>query len=492
MGYLLLSGGTVLLHGENDKVTARKTDILIEGDRISKIEPEIEPPGDADIIDCTDKLISPGFIDTHHHVWQAPLKGLFADCTFSQYLGIRTVASKYFTAEDGFWGNLAGCMEAIDAGTTTVLDHAHLNWSREHSKHAIAGTISSGIRSIFAYTPTVRLEQHEPQLKFDGKPVADWVVGTFEELAKASPLNEKTSRVKLGFGFDYYFLPKDTVIGLFKKARSLGASVITSHCNIFKGEMSIGVPALLKRYDLLDDKVVFAHGGSIRPQDAKLLQEANAYVSVTPSTEQSMAVGPSVCFRDDLPGMDKLCSLGIDCHCATSSSIVNEMRMGLQFARGLDSKKHLIKGKLPDDVFHKVEEVYNMGTIQGARALGMERDIGSIAVGKKADLTIINAMSPAMFGAAQQDPIGAIVFHSGIGDIDTVIIDGRVRKLDGKLRCVKQFEWKDKGFTKGSKELTWPEVAQKTLKIQRRLVKKISEYDTRRVGDQVAKMINVK
>ncbi|RSM08186.1 hypothetical protein CEP52_004842 [Fusarium oligoseptatum] len=379
MGYLLLSGGTVLLHGENDKVTARKTDILIEGDRISKIE----PPGDADIIDCTDKLISPGFIDTHHHVWQAPLKGLFADCTFSQYLGIRTVASKYFTAEDGFWGNLAGCMEAIDAGTTTVLDHAHLNWSREHSKHAIAGTISSGIRSIFAYTPTVRLKEHEPQLKFDDKPVADWVMDMFEELAKSDALNEKTSRVKLGFGFDYYFLPKDTVIGLFKKARSLGASVITSHCNIFKGDMSIGVPALLKKYDLLDDKVVFAHGGSIRPHDAKLLHEANAYVSGTPSTEQSMAVGPSVCFRDDLPGMDKLCSLGIDCHCATSSSIVNEMRMGLQFARGLDSKEHLIKGKLPDDVFHKVEEVYNMGTIQGARALGMEEDIDSEATGEE-------------------------------------------------------------------------------------------------------------
>lgn len=96
MGYLLLSGGTVLLHGENDKVTARKADILIQGDRISKIEPEIEPPSDADIIDCTDKLISPGFIDTHHHVWQAPLKGLFADCTFSQYLGIseRSVESR--------------------------------------------------------------------------------------------------------------------------------------------------------------------------------------------------------------------------------------------------------------------------------------------------------------------------------------------------------------------------------------------------------------
>lgn len=152
---------------------------------------------------------------------------------------------------------------------------------------------------------------------------------TFEDLARSSPLKEKNSRVKLGFGFDYYILLKDTVVSLSQRARSLGATVMTSHCNIFKGDMSIAVPALPKKHDLLDDKVVLAHGGSIRPEDTKLLQEANAYVSVTPSTEQSMAVGPSVCFRDDLPGMDKLCSLGIDCHCATSSSIVNEMRIGL-------------------------------------------------------------------------------------------------------------------------------------------------------------------
>ncbi|KAF5007434.1 hypothetical protein FDECE_6240 [Fusarium decemcellulare] len=492
MHLLLLKGGTVLIHSDDDKVSAAQTDILIDGDRISKIEDEIEQPEGADIIDCTDKIVSPGFIDTHHHMWQAPLKGLFSDCSFARYLGIRTAVSKHFTAEDCFWGNLAGCMEAIDAGTTTVLDHAHLNWSPQHSKNAISGTISSGIRSIFAYTPTVRLEAHEPQLKFDDAPIAKWVMPTFEELAKSSPLKDEASRVKLGFGFDYYFLPKNVVISMFEKVRELGARIITSHCNIFKGDMSIGVPALVNKYGLLDDRIVLAHGGSIKPQDAKLLRETNTFVSCTPNTEQSMAVGPSVCFRDDLPGMNKLCSLGIDCHSATSSSIVNEMRTGLQFARGLDSMKQLKEGNLPDDVFHKVEEVYNMGTIQGARALGMEKDIGSIAVEKKADLAIINAMTPAMYGAAQQDPVGAIVFHSNIGDVDTVIVDGRVRKLDGKLRPVKKFEWKNGEFVKTREELAWRGVAEEALRTQRRMVQELSEYDTGALGDKIANMLNVK
>ncbi|KAF5023092.1 hypothetical protein F66182_4849 [Fusarium sp. NRRL 66182] len=489
MGYLLLQGGTVLIHGQDDKVSAIKTDILIENDRIARIGKDLVPLEDADIIDCTDKLISPGFVDTHHHMWQAPLKGLFADCSFSHYMGIETAAGKYLTADDVFWGNLAGCMEAVDAGTTTALDHAHMNWSQQHSKEAIAGTLSSGIRSIFAYTPTTRLKEAEPALRFDDEPVAKWVMDTFEELARSSPLKDEGSVVRLGFGFDYYFLPQDVVVSTFNKVRSLGAKVITSHYTHFNRNTEISTPALLSSYHLLDDGFIISHGGGITAQDVKLLGEKNAHVSATPSTEQSMAVGPSVCFRDHLPGIDKLCSLGIDCHSATSSSIVNEMRTGLLFARGTDSNGQLNRGKLPDDVFHKVEEVYNMGTIQGARALGMDKEIGSIAVGKKADLAIIHAMTPSMFGAAQQDPVGAIVLHSSIGDIDTVIIDGIIRKLDGKLKPVSKFAWKNDGFSRSDVQLNWRAVADKTLEIQQRIVERLAEHDTRALGDQIIRIM---
>lgn len=75
----LLQGGTVLTHDDDDNVIAKKVDILIEGGIITKIEAGIVPPSSAKIVDCKNKIVSPGFIDTHHHVWQTLLKGRVAN-----------------------------------------------------------------------------------------------------------------------------------------------------------------------------------------------------------------------------------------------------------------------------------------------------------------------------------------------------------------------------------------------------------------------------
>lgn len=146
----LLRGGTVLVHGDHDRILPQKADVLIEGDRISKIDATISAPDGCYVIDCSDKIISPGFVDTHHHVWQSPLKGLFGDTALFSYLAIGSfpftkrnvngdlyspvhAAGLTLTPDDMFWANLAGSLEAVDAGTTTTLDHAHMNWSKEHS-----------------------------------------------------------------------------------------------------------------------------------------------------------------------------------------------------------------------------------------------------------------------------------------------------------------------------------------------------------------------
>jgi cytosine/adenosine deaminase-related metal-dependent hydrolase len=86
MTSLLLKGGTALIHDAHDHVKALKTDILIEGNKIAKIEPEISAPLNVEAIDCTDKIISPGFVDTHHHVWQTQLKGRHADQLLLDYM----------------------------------------------------------------------------------------------------------------------------------------------------------------------------------------------------------------------------------------------------------------------------------------------------------------------------------------------------------------------------------------------------------------------
>lgn len=102
------------------------------------------------MIDCTDKIVSPGLVDTHRHMWETALKGLCEDLTCVSYFAQSKspasacrcftdlvkvfTSSSVFTPEDVFWGSLAGCMEAIDAGTTSVLDFAHMNWTPEHGK----------------------------------------------------------------------------------------------------------------------------------------------------------------------------------------------------------------------------------------------------------------------------------------------------------------------------------------------------------------------
>ena len=114
-------------------------------------------------------------------------------------------ANSLHNPADIFWGQLGGALECLDAGTTTVVDHAHLNYSPEHSRAAIAATMSSGIRSIFCYCATPRLESYDP-FKIDMNLLPPWVMETLEELTVHKSIVD--SRVQLGFAFDGTWLPK--------------------------------------------------------------------------------------------------------------------------------------------------------------------------------------------------------------------------------------------------------------------------------------------
>ncbi|KFX86123.1 hypothetical protein O988_09754, partial [Pseudogymnoascus sp. VKM F-3808] len=149
---IVLQGGTVLYHDDDDSVIALKnTDILVTGNLIAKIGTDIEVPSGATVIDCKGKIVSPGFIDTHHHLWQAQLKGRHVDETLLEYVVAGNMQSYNYTPEDMFWGQLASCLEAIDAGTTYVLDHAHGIYTPEHATQSISATTASGLRSTYAY-----------------------------------------------------------------------------------------------------------------------------------------------------------------------------------------------------------------------------------------------------------------------------------------------------------------------------------------------------
>lgn len=147
-----------------------------------------------------------------------------------------------------------------------------------------------------------------------------------------------------------------------------------------------------------------------------------------------MGHGNIVCFKD---GCSDISSLGIDCHSNNSADMVSQMRLALQHERARRNEALVqAEGKWPRSLNLSVQEVFHLGTIQGARAIQMQNDLGSIEVGKLADLVVFDSTTPAMICAADEDPIAAITLHSSVRDIDTVIVDGHIRKRDGRLRPV--------------------------------------------------------
>jgi cytosine/adenosine deaminase-related metal-dependent hydrolase len=219
-------------------------------------------------------------------------------------------------------------------------------------------------------------------------------------------------------------------------------------------------------WGLLGPDILLSHATGATAEEAKELVKAGVHISATPGTELQMSHGDPTCFRPDL---FEISSLGVDCHSVCSAEIPVQMRLALTSARGIQNQRVLDKGKTPLTMPFSVEQAYNLGTIMGARAVGMGSEIGSLAEGKLADIVIFDASSPAMACAAQYDPVDAIVLHSSLRDIDTVIVDGIVRKQSGKLLPVH--------IDQSEKVMQWKDVAAELLKSRAEIEEKYQKID---------------
>ncbi|KAI7975967.1 hypothetical protein EIK77_007293 [Talaromyces pinophilus] len=353
-----------------------------------------------------------------------------------------------YTPTDVFWGQLGGCLEALDAGTTMVVDHAHMNYSPQHSKYiclllsiqlalqltknnpdtaALAASASSGIRSIFGYSFGSRVQSCVPSLTIDPCITPEWAVDQAVHLAETGPFGN--GRVQVGLAFDAFFLPKDVIVDLFRRCRRAGTKLITSHYarGAVLGQTS--VLETLDKYDLLGSDILISHATGMTDADAERIIRGGVSLSSTPETELQMGLGYPVCFQEDI---SEICSLGMDCHSNNGSSVPSQMRLALQAERGRQNQALLQQGKAPKHQKTAAQDVFLLGTIGGARAVKMAADIGSLEEGKLADIVIFDGTSPAIVCAADQDPIAAIVFHSSARDIEMVIVDGQIRKIKGQ------------------------------------------------------------
>ncbi|KAF5706686.1 5-methylthioadenosine s-adenosylhomocysteine deaminase [Fusarium mundagurra] len=497
---ILLSNATILVPkgpGDDHVVPLKNHSLLIEGNKIARIAPRIDPPSEStEIIDCSAKIISPGFVDTHHHVWQTQLKGRHADHSLLEYMVPGNMASHSYKPGDVFWGQLGGCLESLEAGTTTIVDHAHISYSPDHNNAALSATISSGLRSIYCYCPTGCVKTWKP-FEMEEEFLPAWLFEQLTSLCKAGPF--ANGRVTMGFAFDSFYLPKDVVVGIFNQVRGLGIKTITSHyvpsllrkftCTSFSSCVLLLMESttagstvdLLESYGLLEKDILLSHATPLNDSDAQKLQRVGASISSTPDTELQMGHGWPVCFQENAKSIS---FLGIDCHSNNTGSIVAQMKVGLQAERARRNGQILEAGKIPAKVQVSAQDAFQLGTIGGARAIKMNDQIGSLEEGKIADLVIWDTLSPAMICAAEEDPIAAIILHSASSDIDAVMVDGQFRKRNGQLVTTKLDLELMPDMKHEKSELQWRDVATELLKSRQSILEreKASGADDREAG----------
>lgn len=156
---VLLRGGTIIGFDESNKYlnVIRNGSLLITDDRITSIytsdQPLPQSSNDTEVIDVTNKIITPGFVDTHRHGWQTAFRTIASNTSLAEYFTRygEYAAAGLLSADDVYIGQLAGLYEALNAGVTTTLDHAHHTWSDETSEAGLKGSIDSGARVFWSY-----------------------------------------------------------------------------------------------------------------------------------------------------------------------------------------------------------------------------------------------------------------------------------------------------------------------------------------------------
>ncbi|WP_066366396.1 amidohydrolase family protein [Herbidospora mongoliensis] len=336
-------------------------DLLIEDGRIAAIGGDLAADH---VIDAQGMIVMPGLVDTHRHVWQSVLRALTPDSSLGEYLDlILGTLAPAFTEDDVNAANHWGALDALDAGVTTVYDWSHI----PHPEAALDGLRQAGVRAVFAHPDRDAL----PRLRPSGR--------ITPALAAIGPV----------------YGPVEEAVADFRAAREMGVH-ISLHAT------GVGAVEILHERGLLGPDVMFVHGNGFTGDAVKMMADAGATASVAPAVERQMGHGEPHTVKFRAHGIPT--GLGVDTVVTVPGDLFSVMRAALPGTPAAD--------------------VLRMATIEGARAIGLDREIGSLTPGKQADLIMISTDSPGM--APVIDPVAAVVASATRGDVHTVFVAGRV------------------------------------------------------------------
>jgi len=420
---IIIKGGTVVTVDDKRRII-KDGAVVVKNDRIifvGKRDDALKEYKADKIIDASKKIIFPGFVNSHTHMFQVLLRNLAVDMDLLDWLK-RSIWPMLFSFEesDFYTSSLLGCIENIKSGSTCVIDN---HYGGRFYDSAVRAMIETGIRGCVprgAHEINVIEELHEEPEK---------ILKDTERLIKRWH-GAENGRIMIGVApMHPCFASKELLL----KSKDLSDKynvVYHTHTAESKRDQELNLSLhgktdveLMKDLGILSPRYHAVHSVWVSDREIEYLAEAGAHVIHNPVS--NMYLGSGVAPVPEMLSAGVNVALGTDGPASNNNQNLIE---SMKFAACLHKVNKL------NPAIITAEQILEMATINGARALGLEHEIGSIEAGKKADITILDAEKPHI--APVHDPVASLVYCANCNDVDTVIIDGRVVMENGKINTV--------------------------------------------------------
>lgn len=414
---VLFTGGTVVTMDPGLGVIDNG-DVLIEGDTITAVGRGLAAD-DALVVDATGMLLTPGFVDTHRHAWEAQLRRVMPDV---DDLGgyVTTTLAGYATVyrpEDMYVGTRLAALTAIDSGITTMLDFSHNSRTREHSDAAVEALLDTGIRGVHA-SMGPHFGAWDRQWPGDLARIKDRYFSSDEQLLTlrvAALATDKIAGPALAYGPE-----------LARRAAELGVGVSVDA--VF-GQSSSEAVMWWAQQGILGPDVTLIHSTGLTPEAWKAMGQTGTTVALAPTSDAQIGLETAIPAVDEALSVGIRPGLSIDVEVALASDMFTQMRTlhaiqrmrAVNAAYGTDQQPSRIT----------THDVLDFATLQGARTNGLARVTGSLTPGKKADLLAVRAED--LNNMPLNDPIGTVVLGCDARNISAVLINGEPRKWNGDV-----------------------------------------------------------
>src|SRR5918912_230892 len=392
-------------------------DVLVEDGKIVEVGPG-RTASEAEEIDATGMIVMPGFVDTHRHTWQTPVRGVLPCCTLDHYFAVMLGSvGGHYRPDDVYIGDYAGALEALNSGVTTLLDWSHISNTPDHSEAAIQGLKDAGIRAVYAHgMPTggewwMLSELNHPE---DIRRVRETYFSSDDGLLTLAMAARQPGNVNADVAKHDWALARE--LGILISVH-VGMRLHNLHYEPVKDMHDLG---------LMGPDVCYIHMTDLTDEELDFIAETDGKASVAPYVEMLMGHGPPPTGKLITRGVRP--SLSVDVVSSVPGEMFTQMRTALAYDRILAFTE------TPDEAFaptltHK--DVLEFATIDGARSIGLEERTGSLTPGKQADIVLLKVN--AINTAPMADPIGTIVVFADTSNVDSVFVAGRAVKRNGEL-----------------------------------------------------------